>query len=1346
MSTTTNTADQDALRVANRYAGLIEKATTLQARAQACLDAAAQYRSDARDNQESAENHRMSTRTIRDPNVAHQHAVAARDAEAEAAREVLAARYYEAQAEQYQAQAGPIPLGPGPAPAQTGLALAGSAAAVPVVFAEDREIDVGPGSVFPRGFSGPSVEWSEGSATGGRVLRFTDVDDGGQDAQVALSAQQIRTLRDELGGALTTGAAGGVAAGGAVVWRPGPDGRYQVRLAGEDGEQAVLSLTPGQMRAWHDQLGADLADEDAARATFPGLTGRLQDRVRGQQLDLDSPLTLPAGELSSEQVAASARALRFYRGGSFRAIAAHLRGGADPDETFLVNERPGERGRDERLAEHVEAIDQALAAAPLAEPVIVWRGVRELGEHIGADLDTDVVGTTWTERSFPSTSVEPGLASIFADDVLLRLHVPAGVGAIQLDSRPTDREHTREAEILLPRGLQMRVTGESEVPIGGGGTTFRDGQMHVAPPTPYRVLDVEVSPPMGSSGSAADTAAARAVLHEAVADVTAIAPRKRLTGGLSSDVHLVTLPDGRQVVHKRGNEDDPDLVRRQADAEVLAAVVAEAVGTRVAQVVRDPQDPNAVYMEYVDGPRPGRQAGIGISLELNEHPDAVRIGLLDALIGNADRQAIMSDGRPVGIDHEQAWVSGATGPWDLPSSPGQPSSAFVDEKTFLPGPLAREELEALEPRLRALRPQFEQAGRGAWHDYVMNAHSQLCDRAVTAARPPLTDTPLHGDLALDAPPLSLMQMTAAGDPRAEALWFRTGDNSLTNGYGQTGAGALNDYLRDPYASSDQQLHLAHVAGDISSAMADSVLTRPITVYRGLSVHGLIDAEPGQWLGRAFHDPAPASVTTDPAVAATHGTVTTVLVPPGVGAIRVEDRPEDDTAGKEIVLQAGLTYRVVDEQVDRDDRGRLLRHQLSLEVVPPRRQHLADPPAAGDEVAVFAPAIDRGRSGAGWVTGPDGQQGPWGPYGAAGVLVRHQGDDGQDRYLMVRAGAGADGAGRWQFPGGARDENETAHQAATRETHEELGVPYDDLARMTPHGQHVYERDGWSYTTVAATTPNRFEVRQADWETSDAAWLTRAEITDLNRTGRLIEPLSGQAIDTIIGLVAEDTPATAGPPPSAAAEPPTRPEGPLPRSSEPIRPPNGGWHVDQGLMHFNGAFGRLWNQLGDDRQLQVDGHALGNLIADLGEGITLHRHDTNQALAQLRRLREQLPDDRAGRLVDQAIARLDAPPRPVPPLPEQTPEPLRTLMAELNNINLVRRGGDDGFPMSSDGRHETDILADLAHRWANGEITRGKLESGVNGLTRLRHESMEGWTEIRDAVTRALATSREWKRP
>jgi hypothetical protein len=84
--------------------------------------------------------------------------------------------------------------------------------------------------------------------------------------------------------------------------------------------------------------------------------------------------------------------------------------------------------------------------------------------------------------------------------------------------------------------------------------------------------------------SAVDTAAPRrARLADVVADVTPAAERTRLPGGLSSDTQVVTLPDGRRVVHKRGNDDDPGWARRQADAELLTAAVAQAVGARVAR-------------------------------------------------------------------------------------------------------------------------------------------------------------------------------------------------------------------------------------------------------------------------------------------------------------------------------------------------------------------------------------------------------------------------------------------------------------------------------------------------------------------------------------------------------------------------------------------------------------------------------------------------------------------------------------------------------------------------------------------------------------------------------------------
>jgi hypothetical protein len=198
---------------------------------------------------------------------------------------------------------------------------------------------------------------------------------------------------------------------------------------------------------------------------------------------------------------------------------------------------------------------------------------------------------------------------------------------------------------------------------------------------------------------------------------------------------------------------------------------------------------------------------------------------------------------------------------------------------------------------------------------------------------------------------------------------------------------------------------------------------------------------------------------------------------------------------------------------------------------------------------------------------------------------------------------------------------------------------------------------------------------------------------------------------------------------------------LPGSSEPIRSPNNG--ADQGLMHYDSALGMLWLGLGkEDRCLQVAGRPLGNLVYELAEGISLRQHDTTQALLQLRQIRAQLPGGQVARLVDAAINRLDAPDRPIPALPAEAPAPLHTLMAELGAINLVRRGGDYG---TAQRWHETDKLADLVTQWLAGRLNPIRFERALRDLARQRHESQEGWIEIRDAVTRALSDCRSWIR-
>lgn len=225
--------------------------------------------------------------------------------------------------------------------------------------------------------------------------------------------------------------------------------------------------------------------------------------------------------------------------------------------------------------------------------------------------------------------------------------------------------------------------------------------------------------------------------------------------------------------------------------------------------------------------------------------------------------------------------------------------------------------------------------------------------------------------------------------------------------------------------------------------------------------------------------------------------------------------------------------------------------------------------------------------------------------------------------------------------------------------------------------------------------------------------------------------------------AADTTAPEAPVKHQPTNPPARATTLPPVCDQPLEVPNRG--EDQGLMHFDGALGQLWQNLGADRHLTVDGRPLGNVVKDLGEGITLNNHSSQHALDDLRRLGQQLPaDSNAGRQVDAAIRRLDAPTKPLPVLPANTPQQLRTLAEELNAIPLVRRGGDQ-FMAGSDPYHADDVVADIARRWSAGQLRAGQVDTELRAITRWGHEAVEGHEEIRRALGRAMRDVNTWAR-
>jgi 8-oxo-dGTP pyrophosphatase MutT (NUDIX family) len=122
----------------------------------------------------------------------------------------------------------------------------------------------------------------------------------------------------------------------------------------------------------------------------------------------------------------------------------------------------------------------------------------------------------------------------------------------------------------------------------------------------------------------------------------------------------------------------------------------------------------------------------------------------------------------------------------------------------------------------------------------------------------------------------------------------------------------------------------------------------------------------------------------------------------------------------------------------------------------------------------------------------------GEFGAAGVLIRHKGDDGKVRYLLQKRSAEEDDPGTWSLPGGALLAGETALQGAFREAQEEMG-PFPPS--VSEHHHVVDDHgDGWAFTTIVCDTPEMFHPDLANSETpgesSGFGWFTREEIGDL----------------------------------------------------------------------------------------------------------------------------------------------------------------------------------------------------------------------------------------------------------
>jgi ADP-ribose pyrophosphatase len=89
-----------------------------------------------------------------------------------------------------------------------------------------------------------------------------------------------------------------------------------------------------------------------------------------------------------------------------------------------------------------------------------------------------------------------------------------------------------------------------------------------------------------------------------------------------------------------------------------------------------------------------------------------------------------------------------------------------------------------------------------------------------------------------------------------------------------------------------------------------------------------------------------------------------------------------------------------------------------------------------------------------------------------------------------------------IPGGALKLGEAAVDAAFRESHEEAGVPKDQVRVL---GTSVLDLGFWSYTTVLGVADNYFEPVVGDLESAALEWVPMNDVL-----GRDLHPSFGRA--------------------------------------------------------------------------------------------------------------------------------------------------------------------------------------------------------------------------------------------
>lgn len=241
---------------------------------------------------------------------------------------------------------------------------------------------------------------------------------------------------------------------------------------GQPATDLVFKFNENQPRDSHGRWadapgGGDVANDFVKTLKPRGLTGKeaLESAPVSIAADNGNSMVCRPPELTiCNDINSDLRyqALENYRGTDYYVMNQLLRGVFDENDRdeYVDDVEEDWPAYEEGVMDKSRRIDETMDVSRLREDVTVMRATATGRGIFDGHLEEDLTGFEWDELGYSSATVVDDVLDMFTGTdggLVMHILVPKGVGAIQLSSMPDDETGYDEAELLLQRGLHMRV-------------------------------------------------------------------------------------------------------------------------------------------------------------------------------------------------------------------------------------------------------------------------------------------------------------------------------------------------------------------------------------------------------------------------------------------------------------------------------------------------------------------------------------------------------------------------------------------------------------------------------------------------------------------------------------------------------------------------------------------------------------------------------------------------------------------------------------------------------------------------------------------------------------------------